>query len=109
MKIEQNTISRDWTVIHKGRRFYVNFTESDGQTLALCNRDNWEISEQTEGGIEELNGYIFKDMTAEQKRGVQKDAKIIEQLIMFCVENWDNGFMQQIREELEDQAASLRY
>ena len=45
MKVEQNIVSRDWTVLHKGRRFYVNFTESDVQTLALCNRDNWEVSE----------------------------------------------------------------
>lgn len=43
MKIEQNTISRDWTVLHKGRRFFVNLTESDGQTLALCDRDKWQI------------------------------------------------------------------
>lgn len=47
MKIEQNTISRDWTVLHEGRRFFVNFTDSDGQTLALCNRDNWEVHEET--------------------------------------------------------------
>ena len=55
MKIEQNIISRDWTVLHKGRKFYVNFTESDGQTLMLCNRGNWEVSEETDDGVEELD------------------------------------------------------
>jgi len=34
--VETNQISRDWTVLHEGRTFYVNFTESDGQTLALA-------------------------------------------------------------------------
>ena len=58
MKIEQNTISRDWTVLYKGRRFFVNFTESDGQTLALCHRDNWEISEETDDGMQEFDAHV---------------------------------------------------
>ena len=50
MEIEQNTISRDWTVLHEGRRFFVNFTDSDGQTLALCNRDTWEMEKSVRTG-----------------------------------------------------------
>lgn len=46
MQLETNQISRDWTILHNGRKFYVNYTESDGQTLALCNQDNWEVWEQ---------------------------------------------------------------
>jgi hypothetical protein len=108
MEIEQNTISRDWTIIHKGRKFYVNFTESDGQTLALCNRDNWEISEETEDCVEENIGYVIVDMTAEQKRKAEEDAEIVEQLIRFCIENWDNQFMQELRQEFDGQFEPLR-
>ncbi len=60
MEIEQNTISRDWTIVHEGRRFFVNFTNSDGQTLGLCNRENWQIHEETADGTEELNVYGSK-------------------------------------------------
>ena len=72
MRLEQNQISRDWTILHNGRRFYVNLTESDGHTLALCNRDNWEVWEQTEDGVEELSEYVFESGTPrEQKRAEQ--------------------------------------
>ena len=101
MKIEQNTISRDWTILYKGRRFYVNFTESDGQTLALCNRDNWEISEETDAGIEEFNAYIFKGSGTEEQRQAEENAKVIEKLIAFCINNRDNDFMQEIKDEME--------
>jgi hypothetical protein len=30
MQLEANQISRDWTILHDGRNFYVNYTESDG-------------------------------------------------------------------------------
>ena len=29
MQLEVNQISRDWTILHNGRKFYVNYTESD--------------------------------------------------------------------------------
>jgi len=81
MKIEQNTISRDWTVLYKGRRFFVNFTESDGQTLALCNRDRWQIHEESEGSIEELNACVFNKSRPEEREQTEENAKIIDQLI----------------------------
>ncbi|MDD5134566.1 MAG: hypothetical protein PHP01_04045 [Phycisphaerae bacterium] len=68
MQLEANQISRDWTILHNGRTFYVNFTESDGQSLALLNRDNWEIYEETDESTEELDIYIFGDDTPQQKR-----------------------------------------
>jgi hypothetical protein len=101
MEIEQNTISRDWTVVHEGRRFYVNLTESDGQTLALCNRDNWDILEETETGTEELNCYIFSDSTPEQKREAEENAWRVDKLIAFCIRNWNNAFMQELKETME--------
>jgi len=104
MQLESNQISRDWTVLHKGRTFYVNFTESDGQSLALLNRDSWEILEETDDGAEQLNIYTFKDDTPQQKKTAGQNAKLAEELIKFCIENWDNSFMQEIRKQLQQQA-----
>ena len=101
MKIEQNIISRDWTILYRGRRFFVNFTESDGQTLALCNRDNWEIYEETEGSIEELNSCVFCNSSPAEKEQAQENAEIINKLIRFCVSKWDNNFMQEIRKKIK--------
>lgn len=103
MKIEQNTISRDWTVLHKGRRFFVNFTESDGQTLALCNRDNWQIHEETEQSTEELDACVFSNSSPEEQEQAKKNAEIIDELIRFCIAQWDNNFMQDTKENLEEQ------
>ena len=107
MRIEQNTISRDWTVWHKGRRFFVNFTESDGQTLALCNRENWEIDEETEGSIKKLNAYVLKDSSPEEREDAQENAEMIDRLIRFCIRKWDNMFMQDMKENLEEQRRRL--
>ena len=107
MKIEQNIISRDWTILYKGRRVYINFTKSDGQILALCNRGNWEISEETDDGIEEFNAYVFKDGRTEEQRQAEENAKVIEELIAFCIENWGNNFMQELRNEMEIELTKL--
>jgi len=101
MEIEQNIISRDWTVLHKGRRFFVNFTESDGQTLALCNRDNWQIHQETEGSIEELNSYVFHDSSPQEKEQAQENSETIDKLIRFCISRWDNNFIQEIRKKIK--------
>ena len=103
MRIEVNQISRDWTILYDGRKFYVNFTESDGQTLALCNRDNWEVWEQTEEGTEELNVYVFEGDTPKEQRKAEQNSLLKEKLIIFCIENWDNRFMQEIKNELQEQ------
>lgn len=100
MKIEQNVISRDWVVCYKDRRFFINFTESDGQTLALLNRGNWQIFEQTEQTTEELDTCIFKDSPTKQRKQIQQNIKLAEKLINHCIDNWDNGFIEKLKEEL---------
>ena len=107
MQLETNRISRDWTILYDGRKFYVNFTESDGQTLALCNRDNWEVSEQTDEGTEELYIYVFKDDSKELRRKAEENFEIMKKLIRFCIEHWDNWFMEQIKDELGEQKEAL--
>ena len=107
MQMEANQISRDWTILHDGRKFYVNYTESDGQTLALMNRDNWEVLEETEDGPEELNMYVFKDDTPKEREIATKNTLLKEKLVKFCIKNWDNNFIQEIRKEITEQAQLL--
>ena len=101
MQIESNQISRDWTILHKGRKFHVNYTDSDGQTLALLNRDNWEIWEETDDGTEELDVYIFNDATPQQKKVAENNIKLANGLVSFCIKNWNNRFMQEIKKDME--------
>ena len=107
MQLETNQISRDWTILHDGRKFYVNYTESDGQTLALCNRDNWEVWEETDEGTEELDIYVFKSDSEEKRRKADANFKLMKKLIRFCIENWDNRFLQEIKDELSEQKEAL--
>ena len=107
MRVETNQISRDWTVLHNNRTFYVNYTESDGQTLALCNRNNWEVWEQTDDAVEEFNEYAFKDSTPEERARAKENSLLKEKLIRFGMENWDNRFMQEIKQKLQEQKELL--
>ena len=107
MEIEQNTISRDWTVLHEGRRFFVNFADSDGQTLALCNRDTWEIHEETDDGTEELNAYAFSDSSLEARAKAQGNAEMIDKLIDFCLAHWENEVAREMTENMEMQRRRL--
>jgi hypothetical protein len=107
MRLEMNQISRDWAIVHDGRKFHVNYTDSDGQTLALCNRNNWEVWEETDEGTEELDVYFSEGDTPEEQRKAEKNSLLKERLIMFCIENWDNQFMQEIKAKLQEQKELL--
>lgn len=102
MKIEQNTISRDWKVCYLDRKFLVSFVQSDGLTLALCNRDNWEIWEETNEGTQELDIYVFNDSTSARRKAAHENAAIAQKLIRFCVINWDNKFLRDIKKEFHE-------
>lgn len=107
MQLQTNQISRDWTILHEGRTFYVNYTQSDGQTLALCNRDNWEVWEGTAEGKEELDIYSFTSDSEEKRAKARENFELLKRLIRFCIEHWDNEFMQEIKEDLEEQKKAL--
>ena len=107
MHLEANQISRDWTVLHEGRKFYVNYTQSDGQTLALCNRDNWEVLEETDDGPQELDIYGFESDGPDGQAKADVNFKLMKELIRFCIEHWDNRFMQEIEEDLQEQKEAL--
>ena len=99
MKIIQNTLSRDWFIECQGKTYYVNFTASDGQTLALCNRGNWEV---LTGDGEELGEYVMSGATAEDRKTAAGNAELKEQLVKFCTQNWDDGKL------LEEFGATIR-
>jgi hypothetical protein len=107
MQLESNQISRDWTVLHDGRKFYVNYMQSDTQTLALCNRDNWEVLEETDKGPEELDIYGFESDGPDGQSKANSDFRLMKKLIRFCIENWDNRFIMNIKEDLEEQKEAL--
>jgi len=107
MKLESNQISRDWTVLHDGRKFYVNYTQSDTQALALCNRDNWEVLEETDKGPEELDIYGFERDGPDGQSKIDANFRLMKKLIRFCIENWDNRFIMNIKEDLEEQKEAL--
>lgn len=73
----------------------------------LCNRDNWQITEETEAGIEELNACLFKESSAAEQKQAEENAKLIKKLIAFCMENWDNEFMREVKDKLHMQRARL--
>jgi hypothetical protein len=102
MQLEANQISRDWTILHKGRTFYVNYTDSDGHTLALMNRSNWEVLEERDDDTEELNVYVFNASTRKERKLAAKNALLKEELVKFCIENWENSFIQQIKKEMAE-------
>jgi len=107
MEIEQRAISRDWTVRYKGRRFFVNLAESDGQTLALLNRENWQIHEETDEGIEEVHPFVLGETSPEEENRADENAQIIDALIGFCIRNWDDAFTKELRQNLEAQRRRL--
>jgi hypothetical protein len=107
IKLEANQISRDWTVLHKGRTFYVDYTQSDGHTLALCNRDNWEVWEKTEDGTEELDVYGFASDGSDGQEEADDNFRLMKKLIRFCIEHWDDRFMTEIEEDLQEQKEAL--
>ena len=102
MEIEQNTISRDWTVTHEGRRFFVSFTDGDTQTLGLCNRDNWKIREETEDGIDEFGACIFSS-SPEEREHAREDAEMMDMLIGFCLGHWEHEVAREMTEQMEMQ------
>lgn len=69
MKIEQTVLQKTFYVRHKGKMYYIDYLNSDGQSLGLINRDNWEISDE-EGRISNL--YISRFYEKRKGKGYEK-------------------------------------
>ena len=86
MKLTQTIIDKTFFVQHKGKTYAVNYVNSDGQTLALCNRDNWDITDE-EGEL--LNIYSFSKMAKKDEQEIKKNIHLFEELVNFCIKNFN--------------------
>ena len=86
MKIVQSILNKKFVIINNREKYYVDYLNSDGQILDLMNRNNWEI--YNEDG-EELQIYFFNNDTEKEKEKILKNSKLSEELINFCIKNFD--------------------
>ena len=87
MKLIGNIIQKSFLIKHKGKKYCVNYLNSDYPNPNLLNRDNWEIVD--EDG-EELNTYFFKSNMKNDKSKITLIKQKYDKLISFCIENFDN-------------------
>ena len=87
MKLTQSTIQKYFTVTHKGKTYYVDYANSDGQTLLLSNRNYWEILDEE---LEELDIYIHNDTTKKELKQIDKNTKLYRKLIKFCIKHFND-------------------
>ncbi len=87
MKIEQTTIQKTFSVKYLGKLYCVDYVNSDGQTLALLNRNNWEIYDEDR---KELQIYLFKKSSKKEKEMVKKNMTTARKLINYCVKHFND-------------------
>jgi len=85
MKLEQTTLQKTFTVKHKGKSYFVDYLNSDGQTLNLLNRNNWEVYDKDS---EELQIYTFQRDSKKKKEQAKKNLELAEKLVEFCVRHF---------------------
>ena len=89
MEIIQNTITRNWSVEYKGKTYYVDLTYSDGQTLALLNRNYWEIIDENHEDVCHVLGGEKPKLSDEE----------VNEIIDFCMDNFFSGrFKEEVME-----------
>lgn len=85
MKIEQITLSKTFR-LKQGKKWYlVNYTNSDGQTPNLLNRDFWEVRDEDD---EELDIYFLGKINKKEKEEIEKNRKLVVKLIKFCIQHF---------------------
>ncbi|MBI2657601.1 hypothetical protein HYX08_02800 [Candidatus Woesearchaeota archaeon] len=80
-------MERHFTVKHKGKFYYVDYLDSDGQILGLINRDTWEILDEE---LEELGICEFQNATKKEKGQIKKNIKLANRLIEFCTKHFND-------------------
>jgi len=50
---------------------------------------------------------LFESNTPEEQKQAEQDYLLKERLIRFCIGNWDDRFMQEIKEKLQEQKELL--
>lgn len=75
---------KNFTVKHKGKTYYVDYLNSDGQILGLSNRDYWEVYNEDD---EELPNHKIKgDKVILNK----KELRLKIKLIKFCIKHFED-------------------
>lgn len=87
MKLIQTIIDKTFFVKHRGKEYYVNYLNSDGQCLSMLNRYDWEVKDE-EG--EEVLGCTFQSMSEKQKAQAEKESDFVDRLIAFCIKHFDD-------------------
>jgi len=87
MEIEQSTLQRTFVIKHRGKNYYVNYLNSDGQILGLINRNNWEIFNENS---EELQIYIFKGQSKKDVEKIKKNVKLFDKLVGYCIKHFND-------------------
>ena len=70
MKLQQTIMEKNFHVKMNNKLYYVSYLNSDGQTLALLNRNNWEIFTEDH---ELLDIYSFKGDNKAKKLKAEKN------------------------------------
>jgi hypothetical protein len=84
MKLVQTVVEKDFFVEHGGKLYYVNYLASDGHSLGLLNRDEWEITCEDH---ESLGIYEFSEINKKEKAEVRKNQILADKLIDFCIKH----------------------
>lgn len=95
MKFTQTTLQKTFTIIYRGRTYHIDYLNSDGQILGLINRDHWMVYDEYG---EELQIYLFKDDTEKEKRAVERNMKIAERLIDYCIKHFNDKILLEYEE-----------
>ncbi len=98
MKIEQTTIQKTFTVSYRNKTYYIDYVNSDGQTLALLNRNNWEIYREDH---ELLEIYLFKCDSEKEKLMAKKNVELANKLIELCIKHFNDYKPFNHEEEIE--------
>lgn len=85
LEVEQNSISRWWTIKYKGKTYCVDFTYSDGQSLALLNRNYWQITD-TETDEDVTLAFEGQEPILSEKE--------VNEIIDFCITNFFVGYFK---------------
>ena len=85
MKLLQSTLERYFTVEHKGKTYYVGFIDSDGYVGFV--QPGWGILDEE---LEELDIYVHNDTTKKVLKQIEKNAKLREKLIKFCIKHFED-------------------
>ena len=87
MKIKQVTMTKLFEVEHEGKTYYVDFTNSTGQTLALLNREAWQITDEDD---EELQIYSIGKPNKKQKAELKKAQNLFDELAEYCCKHFND-------------------